>query len=275
MSYTITKFGSTTLPIYKPTTPVGTHGSRIVTFDLASGGVLDALGSEISPADGEKIRKRCSIVQSTAAAVDTEYKALRALRGTRAQLWRQWADGTQEWVWARLDAIGAERRAKHLFHLDLDLTFIVLSPCWYSQTETTLDFPDLGADDDDLTTTGSESGGTVTIYSGIANDGNINQPDVTFKVTPVDVAVTSITVTNSSSGHAWTYAGSIAATKTLVVDCGAQSVENDGSDDYANFTGPTDKDEWMELIPGTNVFTVEITGATAILFEVEFYDASA
>lgn len=269
MSYELYQFGSTVLPYRASEDDIGSGQANLVVFGFPDGGAFDALGNDEAPVGETRLTKSCMLYSTGALRVD--YHALKALVGTRAQLWRRHNDATMEWCWARFQSIRSTRKAKNRDNLDLDLTFLKLSPLWYSQTEQDITHYDVGSDDDDLTTTGAE-GDTAATLAAIVNNGNAKQRAVTFTITANGADITALTVANATSGHTWSYAGTIADTKSLVVDCGALSVENDGTDDYAHFTPPTTKSEWMIFVPGNNILTVTVTGGPAIV-KIEFYDA--
>jgi hypothetical protein len=108
------------------------------------------------------------------------------------------------------------------------------------------------------------------------HNGSAPQPDVVFSITAVAGAVTAVIITNILTGHVLTWSGTLAAGKTLVIDCGAQSVLNDGVDDYASLTPPTNRDEWMLLDPGLNPVSVSVTEAgTQSTIQYSFYPAEA
>jgi len=273
MGYQIDQFGVTTLPPYMPEADVGTGGSRLILLDLPGGGVFDGLGSDIAPRARTVIGKRCTLFASSESDLETQYAALRALRGKRDSLWRRFSDGTLQWCTARLDSITATRNAGNIKHLRIELHFVMITPDWYAETASDLTYLDVGADDEDLATLHAESATTATLY-GIGNDGNVDQPDVTLTITATFSAITALVLTNTTTGHTLTFAGTIVLSKSLVIDCGARSIENDGADAYANLTPPANKEEWMMLTPGVNVITIAVTGGPATV-EIEFYDAWA
>jgi phage-related protein len=61
--------------------------------------------------------------------------------------------------------------------------------------------------------------------------------------------------------------------EALEVDCGAMSVEKDGTEAYVDFTPPDDREQWFVLQPGENDITIAIDGDAAI--QISFYDANA
>ncbi|MBA7716513.1 hypothetical protein ES703_125586 [subsurface metagenome] len=86
------------------------------------------------------------------------------------------------------------------------------------------------------------------------NDGDIEvYPTITFTA---GGTITNVKIENvGDAGKYFEYAGTMAITKALVVDCKEGTVEYDGSDDIANFTG-----SFFKLISGTNTITITVTG---------------
>lgn len=109
----------------------------------------------------------------------------------------------------------------------------------------------------------------------ITADGNAAIDDLVITVTAGGAAITALEITNVTSeataGGVDTeicdisYDGTIVAGKSLVIDCGAYSVENDGSDAMTNLTRETghEVDGLFELRPGVvNTITVTFTGGS-------------
>lgn len=91
----------------------------------------------------------------------------------------------------------------------------------------------------------------------------------------ITVAATSnITnlIVSLGANQSWTFSGTIAAGKSLVIDIGKQTVKNDGVDAYSSFTlgGSHTIDSWLRLSPGTNNLTVTITGGPGTITAVHY-----
>ena len=272
--YTIERFGTTTLPIYRPRTDVGTSGSKLLVTDLPGGGVFDGLGDDDAPPARTTIPKRCTIVGATDDAADTEFQTLRALRGKRDRLYRRRADGDVEWCYARLEKIDSERVASNLTHLNIAMLFLMLSPIWYGAEHGVPWFLDAGefldtglAFDTDDTFTLSTSPKTCIVNNG----GDKPVSNCILTITAGSAAITALTIAIAGISE-FDYTGTIAIGKALVVDCGALTVENDGADDYAHFALDASNhkiDDWLRLAAGNNSVVVTRTGGdvdSTILF---------
>ncbi|RPI64528.1 MAG: hypothetical protein EHM48_00630 [Planctomycetaceae bacterium] len=270
MPYTIFRFGSTNLPAYKTTTDVGAGQINVRFVDLPDGGVFDPHGTDALRPTGTQIQKRCTLIDS-AGDLESQYRALRALFGTRAILYRLWAiSGATEWCNARLMGFGASRTAKHINHLDVDLVFMMESRSWFPDVQNDDTYYDLGVGTDDLTTCLAESSDTSNII--LYYSGNVDQTAVIFTITALG-ATTSVQINNLTSGYSFTYTGTMATGKSCVIDTGARSVKYDGADDYAHFTPPSNHEEWMRLVPGNNTFQITLTGNVNV--QIQFYAAHA
>ena len=283
MSYTLEAFGSYTLPADKTVTDVGTGASRTNLLALPGGGFYDPLGASQAPRNENRPTKDCAIVAATPEAVDAAYDEVRVLRGTRNKLYRRRADGALEWCYARLDSIVATREARHINYLELSLNFLMISPCWYGETEEDHLHTDIGEEDGSLALVGVQGGTTgMPVVITVNNRGNQDQPDILFKITSGTGSITNIIINNTTSGHILTYTGTVLTGENVTIDCGAYSVTNSGyilplpPEDYAHLTPPADKEEWMVLKPGPNNISLTITdsgiGTSA---EVTYYDPFA
>ena len=98
----------------------------------------------------------------------------------------------------------------------------------------------------------------------IGNDGNAVVRTITVNVHPTTSAITAITLENLTTGHVTKikYAGTIAATQSLSLECETKSVENNGVDDYANLSleGAHTISDWIRLAPGDNTIRITRTG---------------
>ena len=268
--YTLYRFSTLTLPDEMPTDDNSTAEYTSSPIPLSSGGAFDPFGDVQTYSVGTyKLSKTCSFHFSDTDTMKTYVNSLRALAGQKAQLFRQWDNDTVEWVMARLLRITSDRELESTRHIEVNLEFDVYSHYWHGSYigPWYLDdghylnaglYLDSGGDNVVLNT--SPKSFTITL------DGNVVMNDPTITVTAGSASITALEIKNTTASNLseLDYAGTIAAGESLVIDCGAYTVENDGVDDEANFSlGATHGiEEWFRLIPGGNTITVTITGGS-------------
>jgi len=266
MPYELYKFDTLVLPAAASEDDVSTGQVNVVIVDLSGGGVWDALGTEQAKRRGTPLSKRCMIT-GTAAILRTQFNILRAYNGKRGRLWRRWDTDDTEWCWARMLDVPALRTVEQQQHQVLELQWMMISPYWYGTHHGGGWLFDAGIWFD----TGYVFDETNTIsldtspYTCIVNNGGnrtITNAALTISVPAGNAAITSLTiaVTGVSS---FIYTGTIAAGTSLVIDCGAQSVINNGTNDYAHFDLHATAhliDDWLRLEPGDNSVIVTRVG---------------
>lgn len=137
---------------------------------------------------------------------------------------------------------------------DFSFDLVASDPFWLSETLT----------EDERTPT---SGVGYTI----ANAGNAaTRVKVTLTKLGSGAVVNDAKLQNTTTGEEFQYLGTINSTKALVVnnrvDDADQSVENDGTDDIANFEG-----DFITLNPGNN--TIIFTGTAGVQVTLEYREA--
>lgn len=280
--YKLTDFGSVTLPVASPKHTAGTMPTRLRIIKVLGGGVYDADGSsQAAPELPFELVYECKIKGTTAAGLRTRMDELRALRGTEARLWREaFSNGDRQWALARCMAVDYDTQAQHSHGLfqPLTITFLVktlwrgilhgaewyLNTGRYLNTGLYLNMADRVA----LTTT------TETIT--VTNGGNTYTDEVLLTLEAGATPVTGLTITCGSCQLVWS--GTVAANKSLVIDCEPlrRSVLNDGVAAYSLFdTGPSHASEvWMRLVKGANSMVVtRVGGGTDTYLTVAFSDA--
>jgi len=200
--------------------------------------------------------------EATAAAADTAYQAFRALRGTRDQLKRTRQDASVEWVYARLDQITAMRRPEDVATLDLDFLFTIQSRVWSGTARTPAETLDGGDGDDVLSCIN-------------AGDAIVKNAVLTVKAGTQSLHTLTFTITGETS---ITYSGTIAPGKSLIIDGGAKTVENDGTGDYDAWDYSANViDDWFRIAAGaTTSITLDYSGGTPAddgTFSASYYDA--
>lgn len=270
MAFWYERFGTTTLPIYEPKDDIGPAQARPGLVKTA-GGFFASVGTETLDADSKRITIRRQIVEDTPANLITTYYALRELRGMQDKLYRRRDDGAIEWAYAWLAACEGDRQPKNITVLDVSLVFELLSVQWYGAEHNagwTLDsgeYLDSGLylDSADFTFTLDSSPKTVTVTNG----GNDVVRNCILTITAGAVAITALIIKRKIGAITYehlSYLATIASGQALVIDCGADSVENNGTGDYAHFTrGPDHQTDWLlQLLKGDNPIEITITGGS-------------
>lgn len=250
MGYWITRFGSTDLSQIA-LRQQDALGAALGLVNLPGGGVHDSLGGAQAPVKlPGRISLNSELVEADAASFRASAYALKALIGTRALLYRSPDGGTanSESMPARLENVSMDRSSDNVLVLGTALTFEALAPVWdgAAHTETiTLDASLKTAE--------------------ISNGGNGIVRKVTVTVTASGAPITAITIENLETGHVSRvkYAGTIAVGQSLVIDCGAMTIRNNGVNAYTTaFTLESGHSlrEWLRLAPGANTIQVMRTG---------------
>ena len=247
----ITRFGSRDIPPNRLSHDVGLPAIAQQAVGLPFG-AYDPLGSGAGQVKVPfTIPVSTMLVHDTAAELQTALAAWRALCYTRATLYRTPDGGTanSEWITARLIAIDAPKDIENLRHLAITLRFEVTSPVWSGAAHT-----------ETITLNASPKSQDVT------NAGNGIQRAVTITVTASGTNITAVIIENLETGHVSKikYAGTIAVGQSLVIDCGATTIRNNGVNAYTAgaFTLEAGHSlrEWLRLMPGANTIRVTRTG---------------
>ena len=272
--YSTTQFGSITLPHVNPVQEQGRGPARTAVIDLPGGAIFDAHGADPSPVGSQNWPYSFTLI-GTDAVIHALHIALRAAVGTSDTLWRQsYATGGNESCPARMDGLVAVRKVGDRYHLDADLQFTLLSEVWAGDQHTT-EIVDPWDDGDDLPTLGAEGlapGDPVSLH--VHNDGNKPQREMVITLTARGGSATALVITSLTTGHILAWDGTLLEDDSLVIDTGDLTVLNDGVGDYAGLTEPSDKEHWMEIAEGLNIWSVEVTGTDYELL-VEHPDAWA
>lgn len=251
MSYVLTAFDRLPLPAGAPTTPVGTAPTVGEIVQLPGGQFFDGRGQMATAKLPYTLsyKATATIPNGTLATLDTNLLTpLRQRRGRSADLERRLASGVFQWCQARLMQIQATRAAKDIAAQELTLVFEVLS-LWHSTLKNE-SFHTLANPTTEITVT---------------NPGTAAVRGVELRFSPAATAITELHVT-SDKGMDWTYSGSIAGGKHLVVDGETWSVRNDGVGDWGHlaFGAGHEADGLIYLTAAYNtVLTVVRTGGSA------------
>lgn len=251
-----TTFEGEDLPTANPQHEVGTVGSR-KRYIRTMGGFLDVLNTGRSRPDLPHTVRVLGTVTGTQVQIEDTIDRFRALRGTRGTLERMSEGAALSYATAVLEQVETTRTT------DLD-TAQVMSLRFLVETLWRGDWPNSS------TTTLNTSPKAITLE----NDGNADVEDAVLTITAGSADITNVRV-QCSSGSSFTYSGTIAAGKSLVVDAGDWTVLNDGydaQDDFALDATHT-TETWFVLDAKSNTVTVTLTGgSTDSQFSASWYD---
>lgn len=263
MAYALTEFDGLTLPAYKELGQSDDLGTGLALTSYArmpGGGFYDNYGSGDSPDGQDPIVKESRLIETSAANLLTSLDALRAKKRKRGILKATFHDGTVRWLYARMTEIDHPALRGNLQSLDVRMAFVPEGGVWFAESQTSYN-------------------GTLTAKTGtpqdvnVSNGGNVNVVDMTITVTAGTTTITDITVENTTTGQSVQYTATIATTKALVIDVGALSIQNDGSNGYGDAT-ISDKADWLRLDTGSNTIRFTVTGNTAedATYTITYYD---
>lgn len=278
--YTLERHGTITLPLYNREIEYSAIPARTGVIDTLAG-AYDSYGTEDSdqqfPYD---LSFRALVLEDTLAAWRTTLDALRAQVRKRRKLYRRGEDDDAiQFCSARLINADMRRRTGNVLNIEVSLIFQVLTP-WVGHDYSTWTFDSGELFDDGLYF--DEAGFTETLTGGdtdivVTNGGNRRVDNAVITITAGDAAITALTISKAGETDI-DYSGNIATTKSLVIDCGAHSVEDDGTSDYDNFdlaSGHVIAD-WLYLDPGDNTINIVYTGGgTGGTVTIEFQDGWA
>jgi hypothetical protein len=270
----VERFGTTTITLYNGADDLPAGPGYATHSDLPAGGARDLFGSGWGRIGARVVRKSGELIADTAAELQTAADALRALSQQRDTLYVRMDSGAVRTVTARCTKVAAPRTSEHTLFLPVQLEWVILDPCfrgehhgggWHfngpvlTPQEPQVYF-DTGRYFDEAT------GDVITLSDApdptvnfVANNGNtpIYDPIITITATANPISYVKVTGTNCE----WEWTGTLAATKKLVVNCGALTVTNDGVDAYSGFGFTADHHipDWFQLLPGNNNLIIEAT----------------
>ena len=272
MSYRIYKFGTTTLPSTRLAGTFGT-GPSAETAVAAVGGMHDTHGNGYASLRlPHEIVYSCWIVD-TAANTHAKLAAWQALRGVRAKLYRvNEFDDSEHWAYARLMQVRAPWQYQRKTMQPLELLFYVMTP-WYEDSCAGSWVLDDGEVLDDGLFLDAACGvqktlTTSTTDTTLTGGGNAPTNHVVVSITARTSTITAASV-YIATGDVVCYiswAGTLLADKTLVIDARNQKIMNDGAPDTGTITINTaihTSNYWLEIAPGSNSLTVTRSGGGA------------
>lgn len=248
MSYYLYQFGSQDLPRGDSTDGFG--GSVASDASPTAGGVHFAYGSGLVPLGLHRVGHRGIYSSSVQTNVDAYF----ALLGQRLQLWRRReSDGAVQWKYARLLDAHWDRDVAQSQHAAIVSEFEAVG-YWRSASGAVATRSSTGS----LTPTG---GGKARVF------------DAVVEFTASSTATQTIRFQDSTSGIDWTWSGAMTNTHVLRIDCGAFSVQNNGSDAYSGLTLNSGhaSDYWCVILPGSNTFTFTLSAGSGT-FGIAWYN---
>ena len=267
MAYALRQFGSILLPEYKEQGQSDNMGTGLALTSwqqLPNGTYFDNYaGLERRPQGIRPLTKEGLLIGSSHAAIETQIDNLRRNIGVRDKLTVQFHSGRLRWQYAVLRQVDIAAELFRGYVLPVQLTFETAAQHWYELIQGVEGWT-IGDGSFSLGDGTAGLGQSDYVYTIDATDayktdinlvhaGNIPATNLMITVTAGSTNLTQVTVRNQTSSAAisplawsWTYDATILAGESLVVDCGASSVFNDGDDAFADFD-PNRKAQWLRL----------------------------
>lgn len=250
--YRLYSFDGVTLPDARSEFDGDTAQAWLGAVALPGGALaFDSLGSGRAPLVAPYVLEYSSVVSAASlGSLESTLSTWRGKVGTRGLLRRRLLSAaTYQDITARLVEITMPVRpaATHGKQLKLIWRFQVLEESWRASSATT----------------SSNTLGASPKTIALGNSGNAVVRDMVVTITPKTADITALTVAISGTAE-WTFSGTIVMNKSLVVDCGARTVRNDGVDAYSSFalTANHKSSDWLPLAPGLSSVVVTKTGGS-------------
>ena len=255
MSYTITRFGSITLPVGLTNYTLSPVPAQLSIVQTTAGAYNNNGSGRQKQAFPHSVSYKCTVTEDTLAANRAVLDTLRAAVGTQGRLYRTADDdGTIHYCTAILIAEPHERPYGNRMYIhELELSFQQMGPWrgaahgvgWTLDSGVLLD--NARNLDETPPTTMTSSPEILTI----TNAGNLPVDDARVIVTAGSSDIDHVYLTSELVELRWV--GTLEAGTALEIDAGAFSVTNAGSDAYAGFTiQPDHSIEGLLQIPEGN-----------------------
>lgn len=239
MAYHLRTFSGVSLPRADSTDGFGVAVPDTLV-DVAGGAVLDRWGDVPVPLGKHLINHRGKY----SADVDTSINALMGLLGQQDVLVRRReSDDSNQQKIVRLRSVDWDRDVQQAEHAEVRLTFEARG-YWRSSSQSTLSRTATGLMTPNI-------GGTAPVF------------DPVFTFASTATGAKTIRVVIAARSVDWTWTGTVTSGNSVIIDCGAESILNNGVDAYAGLTlaGAHACNWWAYLMPGINSVSVTLTGA--------------
>lgn len=238
--------------------------------------MFDPYGTGRAPRGMRKLQRQGRLMLASAADADAAIAAYAAASGTRDRIWRMnEQNNSEQWAWARCYVDIADRDPLKLYAsrgwytIDVSCNLEIQSPVWYGMPhggpgvlwgsavwgDTPRRF--WGEVASTPTTLTALSGTPQTV--GVLNNGTAPATNPIITVVAGSSAITSLHITGGGTDITWT--GTLAATKSLVIDAGGVRITNDGTEVYGlTINSGHTLGSWFSIAAGGTT-TYSITGA--------------
>jgi uncharacterized membrane protein YciS (DUF1049 family) len=156
--------------------------------------------------------------------------------------------------------VRATRRPDYPFALQFEIEFVVVSPCWNGTQR------NISANLD-----------AIPKNVSCPHGGDYPVSNIIITLTAAGTAITNILI-GAYASFEINWAGTLAAGQSLVIDCGALSVKNNGVDAYSVFSRTANHkiNEWVRIVVAGTVITVTRTGGNnSSTIQFDYYDGWA
>jgi hypothetical protein len=187
------------------------------------------------------------IFGTSGAELRAQVDAMKSQIGREAILYRyRDDDGALQWKRATLLSVTHKRKVEDTdTKAELQLNFESIQGAWRSESPNTL---------------------VSTLSSGVNNESVSNGSGIAHPVTDATISIVALTNITSiriqGTGIDWVWTGTVLTGNTWAMDCGIQSILNNGVGAYSTFVrnvGHT-SDTWLPLAQGTNSLTITLAG---------------
>lgn len=239
-------------------------------------------GVERRPQGVRPVTKEGVLYAETAAEIEVAIDEMRAYIGVMDKLTVQMRSGDLRWQWAVLKEVDTPAPSGRPTAVPLQLTWETAAQYWFglvnsgdgwSVGDDTFSLGDGTAElgQNSYTYTLTVDGGATAQVIELTHNGNIPATNLVVRVTAGTDDITYLRILQFTSTQAYpgtwqiyyhdenvTHLPILNAGDTLVIDCGALNITNDGADAYADlyWTFP----QWLRLEPGANTLWVFVDG---------------